>query len=337
MAGQTRFDRSVQLRPGQGWCYAPSVQIQEFVDEVLRQPVFQRDGERAPNKPITVLYALGRAASGEPVIRYSEAERALIELLERFGPQRDNYKPEQAVWRLRDRQGQRTRIWHLRNADLVGIVGDGDPRIRDLREHASFGLSDEALRIFKSNRAAARYAAECIADELLPSTIQDELLDAVGLGDVDDGPESPEATAFQLSLSRRERILAERSRRSSAFSRRVLAAYAHRCAICAVAPKLDNRPFGLEAAHIRWVQAGGPDEVHNGICLCRMHHVALDRGALTVSDEHRIELSPRLRADDATKRIFAPFDGQVLHLPHSQRDLPHPDALAWHRGQVFKI
>ena len=34
-----------------------------------------------------------------------------------------------------------------------------------------------------------------------------------------------------------------------------------------------------------------PDEVSNGLLLCSFHHVALDRGALGLSPEHRILVS----------------------------------------------
>src|SRR5437588_7846441 len=40
---------------------------------------------------------------------------------------------------------------------------------------------------------------------------------------------------------------------------------------------------GLDAAHIRWHQAGGPDREGNGLALCVLHHKLFDLGAFTVS------------------------------------------------------
>lgn len=311
------------------------MQIQDFLDSVLSQRMYQRDGQRAPYKPLTVLYALGTAARGIRLTRYSQAEPDLMALLVRFGPTRATPKPEQPAWRLRQPTAA-VQIWEVDGASRVRVYDNGDPNVADLREYASIGLSESAFRLFDSRAADARYAAGLVADELLPDTIREELLEEVGLGESGGAALVPLSQELELTLSSRERVLAERSRRSAAFSRRVLSAYAHRCAICSVAPKLDDRPFGLEAAHIRWVQAGGPDEIHNGLCLCRMHHIALDRGALTLDHDLRIEISPRLVLDEATRRIFEPFGGRRASMPSGEGHAPHPEALAWHRTQVFK-
>lgn len=311
------------------------MQLQEFLDAVLSQRMYQRDGERAPHKPLTVLYALGRAVKGERLTRYSAAEPDLEDLLNRFGPPRENQKPEQPAWRLLQ-PSSTVQIWDIEGATRVRTYENGDPKRADLREFASIGLSKPAFTLFHDRPADAQYAATCIAEHLLPSSIQGELLEAVGLGGSDDVREASLSPQLQLSISKRERVIAERSRRTAVFARKVLAAYGHRCAVCSVAPKIDDRHFGLEAAHIRWVEAGGPDDVCNGICLCRMHHVALDRGALTLRQDFRVEISPRLSLDAATRAIFEPFDGRLATIPLTDGDLPHKDALDWHRNQVFK-
>ena len=47
----------------------------------------------------------------------------------------------------------------------------------------------------------------------------------------------------------------------------------------------------LEAAHIKWHQAGGPDEESNGLALCTMHHKLFDRGVFTLSDKMKVIVS----------------------------------------------
>ena len=311
------------------------MQLQEFLDAVLSQRMYQRAGERAPHKPLTVLYALGRAVKGERLTSYSVAESDIARLLSRFGPPRDNHKPEQPAWRLLQ-PSSTVQIWDIAGAARVRTYANGDPNRADLCEFASIGLSASAFALFHNRPADAQYAATCIAEHLLPSSIQGELLEAVGLSGTDGVQEDLLSPDLQLSISKRERVLAERSRRNAMFSRKVLAAYGHRCAVCSVAPKIDDRHFGLEAAHIRWVEAGGPDDVCNGICLCRMHHVALDRGALTLRQDFRVEISTRLSLDDATRAIFEPFHGRLATIPLRDGDWPHKDALDWHRNQVFK-
>ena len=63
------------------------------------------------------------------------------------------------------------------------------------------------------------------------------------------------------------------------FRSAVLRAYERRCAVCNYDIRLGDELLGLEAAHIKWHAAGGPDDVSNGLALCGFHHKALDRGA----------------------------------------------------------
>ena len=69
-------------------------------------------------------------------------------------------------------------------------------------------------------------------------------------------------------------------KRDPKFRRTVLTAYERRCAICDFDVRLDDDLLGLDAAHIKWHAAGGPDRVPNGLALCKLHHHALDRGAI---------------------------------------------------------
>ena len=51
-----------------------------------------------------------------------------------------------------------------------------------------------------------------------------------------------------------------------------LTAYEYRCTICGFDVRLGPVPVALDAAHIRWHQAGGPDTESNGLALCVVHH-----------------------------------------------------------------
>jgi putative restriction endonuclease len=77
----------------------------------------------------------------------------------------------------------------------------------------------------------------------------------------------------------REREGTTRRVRSQAFSDLVKKAYSERCAICGEARwDAQGRPE-VQAAHIYPVEKEGPDDVRNGLALCRFHHWAFD-GAL---------------------------------------------------------
>ena len=55
-----------------------------------------------------------------------------------------------------------------------------------------------------------------------------------------------------------------RKKRDSNFRANVLNAYEYRCAVCGFDVRLGQSPVALEAAHIKWHRAEGPDVVVNG-------------------------------------------------------------------------
>jgi putative restriction endonuclease len=124
--------------------------------------------------------------------------------------------------------------------------------------------------------------------------------------------------------------------RDHAFSRKVRTAYDDACAICTSSPRLDDEVFGLEAAHIRWANADGPDKLYDGVCLCRMHHHALDKGAIKIDHDMRVQVSPKLARSRESDAMFARFGGERIRLPKASADHPHRTMLEWHWSEVFR-
>lgn len=61
----------------------------EWADRFAKVRRWSRGGERAPHKPLLLLYALGHfQRQGEAPILFSEAEENLARLLAEFGPPR---------------------------------------------------------------------------------------------------------------------------------------------------------------------------------------------------------------------------------------------------------
>src|SRR6185503_19127739 len=89
--------------------------------------------------------------------------------------------------------------------------------------------------------------------------------------------------AVGLDLSLTETVT--RRKRDPAFRGRVLTAYEYACAVCGFDVRLGGHALGLEAAHIQWHQAGGPDVEPNGLALCSLHHKAFDLGAFTIKPD----------------------------------------------------
>jgi putative restriction endonuclease len=134
----------------------------------------------------------------------------------------------------------------------------------------------------------------------------------------------------------RERTIQLTSRvlRDRVFRRTVLRAYDQRCAVTGL--KLINGGGRAEvaAAHIRPVEANGPDTLTNGIALSGTAHWMFDRGLIGLSDDLEILVSRHVNDPDGVHGMIN-RTGRAL-CPTRLSDRPHPRFLAWHRESCFK-
>jgi putative restriction endonuclease len=127
-----------------------------------------------------------------------------------------------------------------------------------------------------------------------------------------------------------------RRKRDAAFRERVLRAYTYRCAICGFDIRIDNRTIGLEAAHIKWHQAGGPDIEENGIALCTMHHKLLDRGAFRITSDYRMRVSERVHGTSGVEEWLLRYHDAPVGQPQRSAYQLDSTYLSWHVREVFK-
>jgi putative restriction endonuclease len=134
----------------------------------------------------------------------------------------------------------------------------------------------------------------------------------------------------------RDRISLTVSRilRDRVFRRIVLRAYDERCAITGL--KLINGMGRAEvaAAHIRPVEANGPDIISNGIALSGTAHWMFDRGLISLADDLEILISRQTNDLEGVRAIINKT-GRAL-APRRISDRPHPHFLRWHRDHCFK-
>jgi putative restriction endonuclease len=309
--------------------------IDSFLQEFRSAPVWQGAGQRAPHKGLAMLYAMSQLQGGQTyrLVRYVDAEAKLKQLLDQFGPPRSTHHPEQPVWRLRKNNQTPSNIWEITHSDLIRQDDGGNPTIGDLRQYASFGVSKDAAELFQRDPEALIQAFDTIADSIIPETLRDELLGAM---QSDVAPLLAQNSQLPFCLQDHARVRTTRAVRDPMFSKNVLQAYGWQCAICGAAPKVNSRHFGLEAAHIRWHQYSGPNTVDNGLCLCRMHHIALDRGVLSVNPDGVIEVSPRLDNSAESHQLFGVHSGRNIRRPAETHQYPAIAACEWHRHEVFR-
>lgn len=132
----------------------------------------------------------------------------------------------------------------------------------------------------------------------------------------------------------RVQMLTKRTVRDRVFRTRVLKAYDRRCAFTGFQFINGGGRAEVEAAHIKSVEAKGPDVVQNGIALSGTVHWMFDRGLLTVADNLEVLLSNHINDVDGVRKILR---GDCrAQFPEDDRDKPDPAFLRWHRENCFK-
>lgn len=265
---------------------------------------------RAPHKPLLILYALGRWQHGETDFTFKDAESDLAALLREFGPPRKSDHPEQPFWRL-----QKDGVWTVKApADLPMKTGDDIPRLGALRSPEVRGeFSTDVQAALKEDQNLVVQIANQLLEEHFPESLHQDIVNAVGL---------------TLEVTKKKR--------DPAFRSRVLRAYEYRCAICGFDVRLGSVSIALDAAHIQWHQAGGPDVESNGLALCVLHHKTFDLGAFTVSRDELILISDQVNGSSGLDEGLVQFHGKPMRQAQRRDWRPFPDHLDWHAREVFK-
>jgi len=139
--------------------------------------------------------------------------------------------------------------------------------------------------------------------------------------------------AFEQQRDRVQQ-LTSRVVRDRVFRKIVLCAYNERCAMTGLKLINGGGRAEVDAAHIRPVQANGPDVVNNGLALSGTAHWMFDRGLISLGDDLEILISRQVNDVDGV-RGFINKTGFAF-APQRAGDRPHPHFLKWHRENCFK-
>jgi putative restriction endonuclease len=263
---------------------------------------------------LLVLYAIGRALRGEPrMIEYARIDSDLRKLLIEFGPRRKSYHPEFPFWHL-----QTDGLWELSDTrNLVKRTGSDSPtEITLLSNKVQGGFPAEVFDELSRNNGLAREIVQDLLDAHFPETIHRDILDAVGI---------------EFSMETRVVIA-----RDPEFRERILRAYEYSCAVCGFDVRLGSILIAVEAAHIKWHQAGGPDEERNGLALCSLHHKLFDRGVFTISDSMSVIVSESAHGTRGFQEWVVAYHGKEIRPPQRPNYYPHEDWISWHVREVFQ-
>ena len=285
-----------------------------FLERLRRLRLHRQSDRRAPHKPLLILYALGCWHNGrQHRIPFRQLERDLAPLLREFGaPKRQ--EPLYPYYHLTS-----DGIWdHGIPEALLPSSKSREPRKLELRQaEVSGGFVPEVQSLLAEDADLVAQAASLLLELHFPVTLQDDIQEAVGLSRL---PQSPRAR-----------------RRDPAFREEVMVAYEYRCAVCELSLGLGGRTVGIEAAHLKWVQYQGPDEISNGLALCVLHHKLFDLGGFRVTPEgFEVRLSNRLHGEGAAMEPLKAVHGGPIRLPPRQAQYPRSAYLDWHYREVFK-
>lgn len=291
---------------------------EEFFKKIGSIKTWKRGGQRAPHKPLLLLFALGRILnSRKRFLTYEEIEPRLKELLCNFGTPRNSLHPEAPFSHLCT-----DGLWEVQGAENLPRTASGTFHIRALRsQKVQAGLPAAVHELLLARPALALEAAQEILKSHFPLSLHEEIRDAVSIPfawEVRDQPQKARAPGFR---------------------RNVLREYQRRCAVCDFDVRLGDELMGLEAAHIKWHSHGGPDDVTNGLALCGLHHKALDRGALGLQmggSGIRVVISSDVTGLSDPAQWILGFHRQPLRRPRNPQLAPNGEYVRWHQREVFR-
>jgi putative restriction endonuclease len=93
----------------------------------------------------------------------------------------------------------------------------------------------------------------------------------------------------------------------------------------------------LEAAHIKPYAESGPHFISNGLLLRSDLHKLFDTGYMTITVEHKVEVSKKIKEEFENGKEYYKYHGSPLFtLPGRPMDKPEVTYLDWHNTNRFK-
>lgn len=284
----------------------------EVLEKFRNINIWKSGDKRAPHKPLLILLSLSEYLRGNKSLLYSEYEEKLNALLFEYG---SILKPRSYYPFVRLASDQ---LWTFNNPSSIASYSGIDPSSKYLKDNEISGhFSADIQNQFDKDSSLIIEIIFEILDAHFPSSLHDDILDAIGFP----------SEGF---------VSTTKKRRDPAFREKILIAYEYQCAICGFNVRLGNQPLALEAAHIKWHQAGGPDIEENGFALCSLHHKLFDLGAFTINENHHLIVSDRVNGAIGKDEWLMRFHKKEIRPPQSNIYQPNDDYLQWHVNEVFK-
>lgn len=250
-----------------------------FLEMIRNLDTAVSNGRPKRHQPLTLLWALGRAAHRAARLVPWDATRAEISaLIREFGLPGDRPTPEYPVLKLTD-----FGLWTLPDHPEPPRPSGSPPLGWMSQNQPVSGLREWVYDLVTEDQAVRSQASAYLLSTYFPDVDQNALLVRVGLSDLDNKPLPPHD---DVRTPERRPTTVKRIVRDSALSLLIKTLHDHTCQMCGVRLLLPNGPYA-EGAHIRPLGSphDGYDVTGNLLCLCPNHHVLFDQGAIIVKDD----------------------------------------------------
>ncbi len=266
----------------------------------------------ARHQPITLLWALGRAAHHRPrLVTWEDAHPELRSLMREYGQPSSKATPEFPLIAL-----ARTNLWELRGHVGPVPAAHGKPISWLEEQHPSFGLTAWAYELVVSDPSTRAEAVDTLDGLFFDGRIPDGLLKEVGLRRADDTnmtrPHGTSALETYLRLcgeieaaeargdhDRMRHTARDQPVRSPAAVKAVLVRSAGRCEnpTCTGQPQDVTKNGGpiLEVDHVQGRAIWGRDHPIQMIALCPNCHAIKTRGRTAEQLTELLRLEARSR------------------------------------------
>lgn len=284
---------------------------QEFLALLENISVWKEGDKRAPHKPVMLLYAISEFQKGRDILSYEEIDKPVSQILKSLMPNKKVINPHYPFWYLKN-----DGVWHIPNAgDIKFRKGKTEPLKSELKKFGTkAGFNSDVIELIKREPDILPEAIHLLLETHFPITIQQDVINMLNL--------------------EVEFVNVKKRKRDPAFREKIMNAYGYQCAICGYGIRLKDATVGLEAAHIKWHQAGGPDVESNGLSLCCIHHLLFDRGAYTIGRNMEVLVSENVTGESFDRVLFD-FHGRKIKKPKSENYYPEEQYLYWHQKEVF--
>jgi putative restriction endonuclease len=288
---------------------------EDFLERLRRINFYRNGNQRAPHKPLYLLYNIATLQKGLPRLQlFEDIQPTLNEALCRFGLANKNQNPHYPFWRL-----QNDNLAEVSPPSGYGLrQSSNDPKKSSLLKlNARGGLLKKDHALLVNNAALQTQSIHELLDAHFPISIHEDILSFFNL---------------RLQNARSRDVSTDNEFRDN-----VLTAYQNRCAITGFSIHFRGSFPGLEAAHICWPQSGGNDQITNGISMTTLHRKLFHLGIIGIDPiSYSIQIAKQTSELNSSQLSLERLKGKRLELPLDPALSPDKDALSWHMKWVFR-